>query len=51
MMSVKQGGIKYHFYVWYTRPEIEPQITDKHSNNYANYPVFIIKKNQNTIFC
>ena len=39
MLSVKQGGIKFHFFKVFgmTRPGIEP--IGEHSNRWANVPV------------
>ena len=40
MLSVKQGGIKYHFWVFcITRPEIEPPVSQaigEHSTHKVN---------------
>ena len=40
MLSVNQGGIKYHFWVFgMTRPGIEPGLPGEHSDPYANGPI------------
>ena len=45
MLSVKQGGIKYHFLsLWYDSTwDWTPvfQDIDEHSNHYANGPIYI----------
>ena len=43
MLSVKQGGINYYFWVFgITRSEIKPQTIGEHSNHYVNVPYIYI---------
>ena len=51
MLSVKQGGIKYHFFksfVWLDWTQVSRAI-DEHSNHYANVWYVIVVQTHNDV--